>query len=406
MKTHYSNEPSNDRVPRKARKKRIPDNEFQPECTIPLVRVEEDIDDERRKYLSVKRSLPVTVGNPDTVYEKYVQRFETGTPQRWLDFLNEWNEIQTQLALTNGPELYANFKTLLSGDALSKWREVVTANGNQTAANFRTCLNAMTTYVFPSDALSNQQSYLSNLARKTKSHTWRQYDVRLHEENANLAKYPPNFNVAQKLPDAVLRTMVLRTAPTYFQEQIKVQGFDVQNRTTKELITFFETRCESVFRARIAQQNNRKERQPRKRDKQNPKHINRPKGKSKWCDYCKNPTHNTEDCGYLKRKRIEDQKHGHNESKKSNGKAPWKDANKFYKNKSMSKEEIKEFHSFQRLYNKWQAHRNHGGKDHHNVEENDDEASNLSLKDFEDLSMSDVEDNDEDGEVNEDEMSV
>ena len=72
MKTHYSNEPSNDRVPRKARKTRIPDNEFKPECTIPLVRVEEDIDDERRKYLSVKRSLPVTVGNPDSVYEKYV----------------------------------------------------------------------------------------------------------------------------------------------------------------------------------------------------------------------------------------------------------------------------------------------------------------------------------------------
>ena len=66
MKTHYSNEPPHDRAPRKARKTRIPQNEFQPECTIPLVRVEDDIDDESRKYLSVKRSLPVTIGNPDT----------------------------------------------------------------------------------------------------------------------------------------------------------------------------------------------------------------------------------------------------------------------------------------------------------------------------------------------------
>ena len=140
---------------------------------------------------------------------------------------------KTQLNLTTGPELYANFKTLIGGNALSKWTEVTTEEGNQTVANFNTCLRRLTTYVFLEDALSTQQSYLSNLARKTKHHTWRQYDVRLHEENKNLAKYPPNFDNSQKLPDAVLRTMVLRTAPTYFKEKIKVQGFDVQNQTTR-----------------------------------------------------------------------------------------------------------------------------------------------------------------------------
>ena len=102
----------------------------------------------------------------------------------------------------------------------------------------------MTSYIFPEDALSTQQSYLSNNAKKTKQHTWRQYNVRLHEENNNLKRYPPMFNEQQMLPDAVLRAMVHRTAPQYFQEQIKTQGFEVQTKTTKEVIKFFETRCE------------------------------------------------------------------------------------------------------------------------------------------------------------------
>ena len=101
-----------------------------------------------------------------------------GTPARWLQFLLKWEEVKTQLNLTTGPELYANFKTLLGGNALSKRREVAANEGNKTVANFAICLHCLTIYVFPEDSLSTQQSYLSNLARKTKHHSWHQYDTR------------------------------------------------------------------------------------------------------------------------------------------------------------------------------------------------------------------------------------
>ena len=214
MKTSFSNKIAT--VPLKAKAKSN-DNDYEYKCTIPLVSVpDETLSEEERKFSGANCVLPVTAGVPSPTYDIWVKRFEMGTPARWLQFLLKWEEVRTQLNLTNGPELYTNFKTLLGGDALSKWREVATNEGTETVANFATCICRLTTYVFPEDALSTQQSYLSNLACKTKNHSWRQYDVRLHEENKNLAKYPLNFNNNQKLPDAVLRTMVclLYTSPS------------------------------------------------------------------------------------------------------------------------------------------------------------------------------------------------
>ena len=109
------------------------------------------------KYLAVKRVLPVTAGDDlmsSLSYEKYIVRFDQGTAKMWLNFLQEWEELKTQLNLTSGPALYNNFKTLLKGDALDKWTAVVTTRGTQTVEHFNQCIQDMTTYVFPKNALS------------------------------------------------------------------------------------------------------------------------------------------------------------------------------------------------------------------------------------------------------------
>ena len=280
MKTAYSNEVATSGETKTPSETRTVNQD----ATISLIE-DYKIDYEAQKYLAVKRRLPVTAGDLDgQTYEKYIVRFSEGTPKRWLSFLQEWNELKTQLNLTQGPALYANFKTLLSEDALEKWHSVAQDNGTQTVEHFNQCIKDMTTYVFPENALSNQQNYLSNAARKPNYMTWRQYDVKLHRENNNLALYPPNFNVSQCLPDAVLRGMVHRTAPNYFKEQLKTQGFDTQTNTTKELIKFFETKCESVYRAKLSTQQRKKRttsKQPVK--KKNNKHA------KKWCNHRRHP---------------------------------------------------------------------------------------------------------------------
>ena len=382
MKTTYSKERTN--IPRKkasfgASEEKTPWN---CEYVIPLVRVTDDVDSTTRKYLSVKRYLPVVAGDNDQgTYEKYILRFEHGTPARWLEFLRGWNEVKTQLNLTTGPMLYANFKTLLEGNALDKWTAVTAARGTQTVDHFNECVHDMSTYVFPEDALSTQQTYLSTTAKKTEKHTWRQYNVRLHEENKNLKFYPPNFNEQQQLQDAVLKANVYQNAPQFFKDQVKVQGFELQEKSTKELIKFFKTRCESVYRAKIGQ---KRRGTPSTNGNKRKARNDMP---SKWCNYCKMDNHNTKDCNILKRLKAEKQ---HNEHQKSKNNAP------FYKNKSMNKQEIKEFHEFNQKYERWTAHKAYQAKkqrhEHHNMEHekpaNNNGTDNLSI---ENLSIDDHE---------------
>ena len=116
MKTAYSNEKAY-KVPRKVQVQE-PDDKKSWNCDyiIPLVNVPDDVDEHQRKYLSVKRSLPVTAGAADEgTYDKYILRYDCGTPKRWLDFLLELDEVRTQLNLTTGPAMYNNFKALLHG---------------------------------------------------------------------------------------------------------------------------------------------------------------------------------------------------------------------------------------------------------------------------------------------------
>ena len=379
MKTSHSNETPLNGSTKSNNKNASLKESTQPnnDTTIALDK-DDDIDSQEANYKSVKLTLPVTIGSTTHMYEKYIVRFDQGTPKRWLSFLKEFKEVKTQLELTTGPDLYSNFRTLLTGDALEKWNSVVTNNGTQTAPHFNNCVNDMTTYVFPENALSLQQTYLSSHAKKPSTMTWRQYDVKLHQENNNLAFYPPNFNNNQKLPDAVILGMVHRTVPNYFKEQVKTQGFDIQAKTTKELIQFFETRWEFVYRARLATQKRRDNpigTIPRKKNN---------KRAAKWCTHCKNGTHDTGDCGYLIRRRAAQQKKAHDDSKKG-----------LYKSKSMNAKDIKEFHAFNKRYQRWQAHKKKQNNDNHNVEINDDPIeeepvdddndANLDLNDLDDV---------------------
>ena len=59
--------------------------------------------------------------------------------------------------------------------------------------------------------------------------------------------------------------------------------------------------------------------------------------------------------------------------------------NKFFKAKSMNKEEIKEFHEFTKKYDRWQKHKQYQAKKHelHNAEESDTNIEDEPMKDDE-----------------------
>ena len=103
MKTAYSKETTNNSDKPKnswSTKTKYNDNDNQPDVTISLLD-NVTFDGTTAKYMSVKRTLPVTAGSMDHVYEKYIIRFNEGTQKHWLSFLRDFEEVKTQLELTN-----------------------------------------------------------------------------------------------------------------------------------------------------------------------------------------------------------------------------------------------------------------------------------------------------------------
>ena len=134
MKTTYSNETAMNGMPTNSTSETSkPSANYDATISIDDDNV---IDATTAKYMSVKRTLPVTINDANSLtYEKYIVQFDQGTPKRWLSFLKDWDELKTQLNLTTGPELYSNFKTLITGNALDEWNSVVTVERTNNSPN-------------------------------------------------------------------------------------------------------------------------------------------------------------------------------------------------------------------------------------------------------------------------------
>ena len=111
---------------------------------------------ERGEYHAYKlRTVPGDSNSP--VYELSVPFFSAGTPEEWLKFMKNIQAVFVGQDVTTGPTQFAMAKALLKGDALSVFETSTLARGTMTVANFKSCLQDITTHVFPAKATQTQK---------------------------------------------------------------------------------------------------------------------------------------------------------------------------------------------------------------------------------------------------------
>lgn len=236
------------------------------------------------------------------MHKMYTNRVSNGDPKVWLDFMKQWTEARKQLKIETGPVLYSNYKTFIEGNALIKFNKYTKQHGNQSPEKFDLVIQDMAKYIFPKNALSFQQWYVSSYARKPSEMSYQLLGTRLPEENDNLQYYPPNYDKKQCLKDKVLKGTVFRTAPRYHQNQVTILGFDMMSKTTDERIELFdETESNLLIKAkcqleRLRTLNQNTEFQERRRKAKEPR---------VWCSHCQMNNHTTESCGLLARTKAE-----------------------------------------------------------------------------------------------------
>jgi hypothetical protein len=72
--------------------------------------------DEKGKFISFE--LMTQVGQPTTgtKYKKQVRKFEEGTPQQWIDFLRDLQEIWTQNSIVGGTDRASTVRAVVKGE--------------------------------------------------------------------------------------------------------------------------------------------------------------------------------------------------------------------------------------------------------------------------------------------------
>ncbi len=141
--------------------------------------------------------------------------------------------------VTTGPASYALVKTLLKGDALTVFQTAETRIGNQTVANFDTCLNEVTAHVFPEKAAQLQKRYLRRCLTKSPSLTVKEWVVRVLELNEYFKEFPKvNGTREQPLNDAEVMEILEYGVPSSYRREFTVQGFDPLTQGLKKFIDF------------------------------------------------------------------------------------------------------------------------------------------------------------------------
>ena len=192
----------------------------------------------KNECLALKlRTDPADVNSQ--TYELTVKFYRTGTPEEWLIFMRDLKRILVGQNVTTGPPRYAMLRRLVLGDTLAVFNKAAAEHGNETVANFETCLQAVTKHVFPQRAMAHQKRYMRRYMRKPRDMSTREFVARVTELNAYLTEFPP-FEENQKLDDQEIMDILEFGVPNSWQKNMVMQGFDPVTSTTNEFVAFCE----------------------------------------------------------------------------------------------------------------------------------------------------------------------
>ena len=155
-----------------------------------------------------------------------------GTPEEWLLWRRDFDEVLKGMHLTTGPAHFAQARTLLSGEALRTFNEKANTLPNATIGNCKECIKAVTEMIFPPNAAARQRIYLVQNLKKPRGITVRQFSARLSELNAYLERFPQG----QRIDDNDLRYSFFRALPKAWQRSMGQQGLVIHTVTLRDVV--------------------------------------------------------------------------------------------------------------------------------------------------------------------------
>ena len=104
---------------------------------------------------------------------------------------------------TGGATKYALARQLLAGRALADFNHAATTHGNESLANYKRCIQAVTLGFPPQKDLQDQKRWMQRFLKKPRDIPVQEYIARVIKINDYLKEFPPTIvgRNTTKLPD-------------------------------------------------------------------------------------------------------------------------------------------------------------------------------------------------------------
>ena len=266
---------------------------------IPLARPEKD-------ELDASEYIDHTCHNTpgDTTSGKYVikiPRFDSGTPEEWIIFVDLIQKSLVGQNVTTGPPMYECMERVLKGDAKAEFLQQANLVGSRTVANFTTVMATMTVHVFPTYAYRDQRRYMQRYLKKPHDMKVRSFTTRLIQLNTYLPYFPPDRPGQQvtSLPDDDIKEILYHAMPNTWKKKMIEQGYNYLDGPIHAMAEFFETRIENLEKSippSVPSRNNKKKsKKGKKKEDSEEEHVGH-----KFCQYHGMCGHTTDECTTLK----------------------------------------------------------------------------------------------------------
>ena len=305
-------------------------------------------------------------------YTIKVPMYDSGDPEEWLIFRELVSKCIKGQNITQGPQMYQLVLRVLQGDAKAEFEKQARDAGNETAANFRIVMTAMTVHVFPRFAYRDQKRYLQRYLAKPSDMKVRTFSTRLSELNSYLPSFPPDSmgqNVIA-LSDDELKDVLYVAMPDSYQRKMTEQGYNYldPDYSLQTMTDFFEARCENLEPKKKPKKEKKAKKSKSVQFDSDSSDDEKPRsGTKRYCAYHGMCSHTTDACETLKAL-IRKEKKNSKSYKDKKGKG---------KNKAYSKHEINALveKRVKKFFKKGQKKKRHEVNEFQQLEVSEDEKS-------------------------------
>jgi hypothetical protein len=194
-------------------------------------------DEDKKKTKSIQFDLKLRAGTPAgaSSYKKHVPVFEEGTPQEWLDLIQDFQEIWKQNTVNGPHDRFATVVAALRGrsntqfqSALQDLRVNPDAANNElvplTLEHVQGALEKLSTIVFPFRALETQRSWMNRMMRKPFDLSTCKTASALSRMNKLLPLFPGG-SPASKFSEAELVGILEFSLPHEWRAMFNLKGY-------------------------------------------------------------------------------------------------------------------------------------------------------------------------------------